>query len=136
MAKHAHDERQVLCDLLSEVGPDARTLCAGWRTRHLAAHLVLRERRPDVGPGLVLGGSFARHTARVTERLAGRSEWDRLVGRLSCQLRAGPVVWRSIPHLAAECSDFMPSANLPKVVPLTGAKAFPHAVRRCLLQLL
>ena len=86
MAKHAHDERQVLCDLLSEVGPDAPTLCAGWRTRHLAAHLVVRERRPDVGPGLVLGGSFARHTARVTERLAGRPEWDRLVGRL----RSGP----------------------------------------------
>ena len=86
MAKHARDERQALCDLLSEVGPDAPTLCAGWRTRHLAAHLVLRERRPDVGPGLVFGGSFARHTARVTEHLAGRPDWDRLVGRL----RSGP----------------------------------------------
>jgi len=86
MAKHARDERQVLCDLLSEVGPDAPTLCAGWRTRHLAAHLIVRERRPDVAPGLVLGGSFARHTARVTERRAGRPDWDRLVGRL----RSGP----------------------------------------------
>ncbi|MBH98977.1 MAG: TIGR03085 family protein [Acidimicrobiaceae bacterium] len=86
MAKHAHDERQVLCDLLTEVGPDAPTLCAGWATRHLAAHLVLRERRPDIGPGLVFGGVFARHTASATERLAGRLDWDRLVGRL----RAGP----------------------------------------------
>mgnify|MGYP001158303923 FL=1 len=86
MARHARDERQVLCDLLSEVGPDAPTLCAGWRTRHLAAHLIVRERRPDVAPGLVLGGSFARHTARVTERRAGRPDWDRLVGRL----RSGP----------------------------------------------
>ena len=86
MAKHARDERQVLCDLLLEVGPDAPTLCAGWRTRHLAAHLIVRERRPDVAPGLVLGGPFARHTARVTERRAGRPDWDRLVGRL----RSGP----------------------------------------------
>ena len=86
MAKHAHDERQVLCDLLTEVGPDAPTLCAGWATRHLAAHLVLRERRRDIGPGLGFGGVFARHTASATERLAGRLDWDRLVGRL----RAGP----------------------------------------------
>ncbi|MET7339486.1 maleylpyruvate isomerase family mycothiol-dependent enzyme [Nonomuraea sp. NPDC005650] len=36
-------ERQELCDLLAELGPDAPTLCAGWTTLDLAAHLVLRE---------------------------------------------------------------------------------------------
>jgi len=36
-------ERQELCDLLDELGPDAPTLCAGWTTADLAAHLVLRE---------------------------------------------------------------------------------------------
>jgi uncharacterized protein (TIGR03085 family) len=36
-------ERRAICDLLVELGPDAPTLCAGWTTADLAAHLVLRE---------------------------------------------------------------------------------------------
>jgi uncharacterized protein (TIGR03085 family) len=32
-----------LCDLLDELGPDAPTLCEGWTTADMAAHLVLRE---------------------------------------------------------------------------------------------
>jgi len=36
-------ERMELCDLLLELGPDAPTLCEGWTTADLAAHLVLRE---------------------------------------------------------------------------------------------
>jgi uncharacterized protein (TIGR03085 family) len=40
-------ERRQLADLLENLGPDVPTLCAGWTTRDLAAHLVVRERRPD-----------------------------------------------------------------------------------------
>jgi uncharacterized protein (TIGR03085 family) len=36
-------ERQALCDLLGALGPDAPTLCEGWTTADMAAHLVLRE---------------------------------------------------------------------------------------------
>jgi uncharacterized protein (TIGR03085 family) len=36
-------ERRELCDLLLELGPDAPTLCTGWTTADMAAHLVLRE---------------------------------------------------------------------------------------------
>lgn len=36
-------EREELCDLLLAVGPDAPTLCEGWTTFDLAAHLTLRE---------------------------------------------------------------------------------------------
>ncbi|MBY8862318.1 maleylpyruvate isomerase family mycothiol-dependent enzyme [Nocardia sp. CA2R105] len=36
-------ERRELCDLMAELGPDAPTLCTGWTTLDLAAHLVLRE---------------------------------------------------------------------------------------------
>ncbi len=36
-------ERHDLCDLLVELGPDAPTLCEGWTTADMAAHLVLRE---------------------------------------------------------------------------------------------
>ena len=43
-------ERRELCDLFVELGPDAPTLCEGWQTSDLAAHMVLREhfhRWPD-----------------------------------------------------------------------------------------
>jgi uncharacterized protein (TIGR03085 family) len=36
-------ERSLLCDLVLELGPDAPTLCEGWTTADLTAHLVLRE---------------------------------------------------------------------------------------------
>ena len=49
----AQDERSELCDLLVDLGPDEPTLCEGWTTADLAAHLVVRERRPDSGPGIV-----------------------------------------------------------------------------------
>ena len=82
----AQAERAALCDLLLEGGPDAPTLCVGWTTTDLAAHLVVRDRRPDVGPGLILSGPLARHTARVTRRAAERVPFERLVTRI----RSGP----------------------------------------------
>jgi uncharacterized protein (TIGR03085 family) len=48
---YARQERRRLADLLLQVGPDAPTLCTGWTTRDLAAHLVVRERRPDAMVG-------------------------------------------------------------------------------------
>ena len=42
MTWHQH-ERETLAALLLSVGPDAPTLCEGWRSRHLAVHLLHRE---------------------------------------------------------------------------------------------
>ena len=81
----AQAERQALCDLLTEVGPDAPTLCSGWTTSDLAAHLVVRERRPDSLPRNVVS-SLAAHAEKV--RLSARDHrgWDDLVGLI----RSGP----------------------------------------------
>ncbi|MFJ6831216.1 TIGR03085 family metal-binding protein [Streptomyces sp. NPDC091209] len=54
MSTHAKRERLLLADLLEAVGPDAPTLCEGWNSRDLAAHVVVRERRPDAAGGLVV----------------------------------------------------------------------------------
>ncbi|MEU8528077.1 MULTISPECIES: TIGR03085 family metal-binding protein [Streptomyces] len=54
MSTHAKRERLLLADLLEAAGPDAPTLCTGWRTRDLAAHVVVRERRPDAAAGTVV----------------------------------------------------------------------------------
>ncbi len=75
---YSREERLALSDLLDATGPDAPTLCAGWLTRDLAAHLVLRERRPDAAAG-VLGGPLAGYTARVQRRLGQRLTYTQLV---------------------------------------------------------
>jgi uncharacterized protein (TIGR03085 family) len=80
----AQDERRLLTELFDEVGPDAPTLCDPWRTRDLAAHLVLRERRPDAAAG-ILAKLLAGHTQRVQDAYAARP-WDELVGLV----RVGP----------------------------------------------
>jgi uncharacterized protein (TIGR03085 family) len=54
MPRYAQTERQALADLLLAVGPDAPTVDVGWTTRDLAAHLVVRERRPDAAAGILL----------------------------------------------------------------------------------
>ena len=85
---HAQDERRAICDLLAELGPDRPTLCAGWQTGDLAAHLVLREHRLDAGAG-VMGGPLAGYTRRVQARLAERTPFPRLVQLI----RTGPPRW-------------------------------------------
>ncbi|WP_328808463.1 TIGR03085 family metal-binding protein [Nonomuraea montanisoli] len=76
---HARGERAALCDLLDRLGPDAPTLCDGWTTYDLAAHLVLRERRLDAAAGIALK-PLAGHTAAVQESLKARHPYPELVG--------------------------------------------------------
>ncbi|MFJ3707623.1 TIGR03085 family metal-binding protein [Streptomyces sp. NBC_01387] len=60
MSTHAKRERLLLADLLEAAGPDAPTLCEGWRTRDLAAHVVVRERRLDAAGGIMIGALKGR----------------------------------------------------------------------------
>lgn len=85
---YAREERAALCALLDATGPDAPTLCEGWRTKDLAAHLVMRERRPDAAAGLMVT-ALAKHTQRVQYALAGRVPFPELVS----QIKAGPPAW-------------------------------------------
>jgi len=85
MPHYAQQERRALADLLLRVGPDAPTLCAGWQARDLAAHLVLRERRPDAAPGVLLK-PLAGYTDRVQRSIRDGRPWPALVGAV----RTGP----------------------------------------------
>ncbi len=87
MSTPATAERDALCDLFLEVGPDAPTLCGTWTTRDLAAHLVVRERRPDAATGILIP-PLASYGERVREG-EGRREWADLVARV----RSGPPIW-------------------------------------------
>lgn len=71
MSTYAQRERRDLADLFLTVGADAPTLNEGWSTRDLAAHLVVRERRPDAAAGIMVA-PLRGHAERVRLAIAGR----------------------------------------------------------------
>ncbi|MEV7996242.1 TIGR03085 family metal-binding protein, partial [Streptomyces sp. NPDC086077] len=77
-------ERLLLADLLETAGPDATTLCEGWLTRDLAAHVVVRERRPDAAGGLVIK-QLAPRLEKVMEEYT-----DKPYEELIQLIRSGP----------------------------------------------
>jgi uncharacterized protein (TIGR03085 family) len=93
----AEVERQQLCDLFEDLGPSAPTLNEGWQTADLAAHLLVREHRPDALPGLVLAAAH-RWTARLERRAKEHGDYGAMVRRL----RQGAPPWSvfALPGLA------------------------------------
>ncbi|MEU8624096.1 TIGR03085 family metal-binding protein [Streptomyces sp. NPDC048669] len=71
MSTHAKRERLLLADLLEAAGPEAPTLCHGWTARDLAAHVVVRERRPDAAAGLLIGPLKSR-SERITNEFTSK----------------------------------------------------------------
>ncbi|MFJ9587080.1 TIGR03085 family metal-binding protein [Streptomyces acidicola] len=84
MSTHAKRERLLLADLLEASGPDAPTLCEGWNTRDLAAHVVVRERRADAAGGILVK-QLASRLERVMAEFTAKP-YDELI-RL---IRTGP----------------------------------------------
>ncbi len=80
MTAYARRERAALADLLLATGPDAPTLCAGWTTRDLAAHLVVRDRRPDAMAGILVP-PLAGHGEHVRKQTA-RRPYEQVVGEV------------------------------------------------------
>ena len=73
----AQSERHALCNLFLEVGPDAPTLCEDWTTRDLAAHIIVRESRPDAAGGILIK-PLAAYGEKVRKGVAQR-DWKSLV---------------------------------------------------------
>ncbi len=81
-------ERAALVDTMRAVGPDAPTLCGDWTTRDLAAHLVLRERRPDAAAGILVA-KLAGYTERKQRQLADGTDWSALLDMVA----SGPPMY-------------------------------------------
>jgi len=94
----ATSERAALADYLQEVGPDRPTLCEGWTTGDLLAHLLIRERRPDGAIGLVIP-AFAGHSDRVRRELRARP-WDDQIADFRHPPAWSPLSWGPIGELA------------------------------------
>jgi uncharacterized protein (TIGR03085 family) len=87
MTHLARLERDALCDTLIATGPAAPTLCSPWTAADLAAHLVIRDRRPDASPGIWVAALAGRLEAVMAEYAA--KPWAELVDRV----RSGPPRW-------------------------------------------
>ncbi len=80
-------ERADLLSLLEKVGPTSDTLCDGWQTQQLAAHLVARERQPAALPGILLPPLHGL-TQRIEKHTASRP-YEELLATLA----DGPPLW-------------------------------------------
>jgi uncharacterized protein (TIGR03085 family) len=85
MTSVSSTERATLCDLFDELGPDAPTLCEGWTTIDLAAHLYVRERRPDAAIGVVVK-PLAGHTDNTMKGVTKKLGYAGVVQKV----RSGP----------------------------------------------
>lgn len=94
MTSYSRAERAALCDLFDELGPQAPTLCAGWATRDLAAHLFVRERRPLAAPGILL-----EPLAKLVEQSMAAAQERYEYGELVETLRAGAPRWSPFRYL-------------------------------------
>jgi uncharacterized protein (TIGR03085 family) len=81
------NERAEMCDLFAEVGPDAPTLCEGWNTSDLLAHLLVRERRQDAAAGIVI--PFLRKHAETVSATVKAQPWEDNIKTF----RDGPPMW-------------------------------------------
>lgn len=95
-------ERGRLADLFLQLGPDAPTLCEGWDSHHLAAHLLLRETQPLAAAGIFLSSFSERLNQAMQEQLdrdfsAVVKEWAAGPGRLN-PMRAADRLVNTVEH--------------------------------------
>lgn len=123
-------ERAKLAALLIEKGPDAPTLCEGWTTRDMAAHLYVRENRPDAAAGMML--PFAEgHLEKVTKKVKSRgyrqvvTEWATGPGKLNPVRLVDSVMNRAehfVHHEDVRRGEAINGGEIPPARPLTTAE--------------
>lgn len=98
----ARRQRAALADLFAELGPFAPTMCEGWRTQDLAAHLYVREHRPAALLGIGFE-RFAGQTARIQMEALHTLGYPALVEAI----RTPPTLMRPIDSLAGASEFFI-----------------------------
>ncbi|GAB2897312.1 TIGR03085 family metal-binding protein [Neomicrococcus lactis] len=86
---YVETSREALADVLVSVGPDADTLCEGWKSRHLSAHLLIRE-NSALSAGIflpLLRGPMENRLEQLADAAQDLSVYLELVDRF----RAGPI---------------------------------------------
>lgn len=135
MTNPARTERLVICELFTKYGPDAPTLCAGWTTRDLAAHLVVRERRPDAAAGILIS-ALSAYGDRVRNRTAQRN-WDSLIDRVRTgPSRFSPLRLPFLDRLANTVEFYVHAEDVHRAQPNVEPRLVDPGVRRQLLTMM
>jgi uncharacterized protein (TIGR03085 family) len=87
-------ERRALADALTQVGPEAPTLIGDWNAADLAAHVYVREHRPDAAPGVLPLGPLSAYTDRVMRSALRVHGFEPLVAAI----RTAPP-WLRVPRV-------------------------------------
>jgi uncharacterized protein (TIGR03085 family) len=125
---YSRDERAALADLLGDLGPDAPTLCGDWTSLDLAAHLIVRERRPDAALGAVVPG-LGKWGERTRTGLRDGTSWADLLA----QLRAGAPAWSPMGNALTESAVnlaefFVHHEDVRRAQPGWGPRALPSGL--------
>jgi uncharacterized protein (TIGR03085 family) len=124
MTDYAKIERQQLADLLLVVGPDQPTVCTGWTTRDLAAHLVVRERRPDAMAGAVIP-RLAEHSEKVRKAKAAQA-YEEIVAEIRNPPWWSPVSNRLTDELANTLEFFIHHEDIRRAQPEWAPRVLPQ----------
>ena len=87
MTSYAQQERAAISDSFLRLGPDAPTIDDPWLARDLAAHLVIRDSRPDLSAGQYVAALRGRLAEAMRDLAA--TDYVELVDRV----RQGPPTW-------------------------------------------
>jgi uncharacterized protein (TIGR03085 family) len=85
-------ERGALCDLLLELGPDEPTLCEGWATFDMVAHLYVREHDPVASAGIVIPAAAALHDKAI-RRTKKYVPFEKVVENVR---QGPPLLWKPV----------------------------------------
>jgi uncharacterized protein (TIGR03085 family) len=130
MTDYARRERRRLADLLLEVGPDRPTLCTGWTTRDLAAHLVVRDRRPDATAGILVP-PLAGHGEHVRKQKAAEP-FERVVEQMRNPPWWSPVSNRLMDELSNTVEFFVHHEDVRRGVPDWSPRVLDDGEQRAL----
>jgi uncharacterized protein (TIGR03085 family) len=127
----AQSERAALADLFATLGPDAPTLCTGWTTADLLAHLVTRERRPDSLPGIRLS-AMAGYTDRVRRAALNRGYETLVEEYRSGPPRLSPFGLPGLDELANSVEMFVHHEDVRRAQPGWEPRELPVETQRAL----
>jgi uncharacterized protein (TIGR03085 family) len=116
MSTHAQRERLLLADLLEMVGPNAPTLCDGWKARDLAAHVVVRERRSDAAAGIVIK-ALAPRLERVQAEFAAKPYEELLQLIRTGPPRLSPYALKQVDEAANTVEFFVHTEDVRRAQP-------------------
>lgn len=125
MSDFARQERAAICDTFDRVGPDAPTVDEGWAARDLAAHLVIRESRPDLAAGMFVPPLKDRLDTAMEEMAHG--DWTALVEKIRTGPPAlSPARFGPVDELMNKLELFIHHEDVLRAEPGTERRAIPH----------